>query len=439
MVEANLGERIAVIGAGISGLTAAYTLRQQGHCPVVFEASDYVGGRIKSFRRNDFLYDVGAFIYLGSYSDALALMKEVGLESELGKFGAYGAMPRGGELHYLNMSQPLKTALTSKYISVGSKAKLLKLGAFLARNWKHLNYSDASGLATIDNDTVESFCKRELNAEIYHYIASVVIRGPWLSDPSQASIGQLLWTLKNFFKPHFYGLDSGMDALPRALAAQLDVRLNTPIMKVEKHVNKVIVESPDGSEQFDRAVITTTAPSALSLYPQMNGKARELYQNTNYICSVNTHIALSKCPENKATYIMASPKENVDFCGVIVDHLKANSRVPAGKGMLTAFCRHEWCLENLHTTNEEVLDKVLAMLEPYYGDLSNDVEDYEIGRWTEVVPIIPKGRFKAVAAYQRSIDPKDRVQLAGDIAPMGGVNAALVSGRNVAERMMAKV
>ena len=38
--------------------------------------------------------------------------------------------------------------------------------------------------------------------------------------------------MKNFFKPYFYGVDDGMDVLPKAIAAQLDVRLNTAVRNV---------------------------------------------------------------------------------------------------------------------------------------------------------------------------------------------------------------
>jgi len=68
------GARIAIVGAGIAGLTAAYRLKQAGHTPVVLESADYVGGRIQSVKRGDFLFDIGAFIYLGSYQQAIDLM-----------------------------------------------------------------------------------------------------------------------------------------------------------------------------------------------------------------------------------------------------------------------------------------------------------------------------------------------------------------------------
>lgn len=433
------GARIAVIGAGIAGLTAAYRLRQAGHTPVVLEAADYVGGRIKTVRRGDFVFDIGAFIYLGSYQQSIDLMREVGLSGAMDAFPAYGAMPRQGALNFLDFSKPLRTVLGTDYLSVGAKLKLSKLMWLLLRHWKDLNYEDATGIASIDVDSVQSYADRELSPELLEYVASVVVRGPWLANPRDASVAQLLWTMKNFFKPYFYGLDQGMDALPRALAATLDVRLDSPVSHVVDHGDAVEVSWESGgkaiNERFDACVITTTANVSLRIFPQVSGFVREFFKNTEYISSVNTHLALRKRPANPATYIMAAPSEQPELCGVIVDHLKARGRVPDGKGMITAFCRHEWCRAHLDTPDAQLIDQVLGFIKPYYGDLSADVEDAMIGRWERVVPIMAKGRFKQVAQYQRAIDPAARVQFAGDLAPIGGVNAALVSGDAAGRRI----
>ena len=442
MTQSSHAEKVAVVGAGIAGLTAAYRLKQAGVSPVIFEASDYVGGRIQSFQRGDFLFDVGAFIYLGSYLESIDLMHELGLENELGKFDAYGAMPRNGDLKFFDLNKPVRTILGTDYISTGSKFKALKLFWLLYKHWKDLNYLDATGIAEIDTDTVQSYCDRELNEELYQYLAAVVVRGPWLTDPAFTSVGQLLWTLKNFFKPYFYGLSSGMDALPRALASHLEVNLNTRVQNATNNGEQVELtyQDKDGNastEIFDRCLITTTTDQALSMYPQMTGIEREFYESTEYITSVNTHIGLSNRPSNPATYIMTSPKENEDLCGVIVDHLKADNRAPADKGQMTVFCRHQWCAANLESSNEDVLSQVLKFIEPYYGDLSNDIEDFEVGRWPMVVPIMRQGRFKQIAAYQQARDPSARVQFAGDLEPVGGVNAALASGQSAAARMIA--
>ncbi|WP_236977263.1 MULTISPECIES: NAD(P)/FAD-dependent oxidoreductase [Mycobacterium] len=432
--------RTAVVGGGIAGLAAARRIQRAGGTPVVFEAEDRVGGRIKTIRRDGFVYDVGAFIYLGSYAESAQEMREVGLGPQMHKFKAFGAMPRGGELNFLDLSKPL-SLLGTPYLSGRAKLKLAKLMIFLARHWKDLNYADASGVAAIDTDTVATYSRRELSEEILDYVAAVVVRGPWLSDPSYASVGQLLWTMKNFFKPYFYGLDDGMDALPRAMAAGLnDVRLATRVTNVTDAGDRVEVsfirDGREVTEEFANAVVTTPTAKALEIYPQISGFAREYYENTDYICSVNCHIALAERPSNPATYIMCSPREQPDLCGVIVDHLKANNRCPDGTGMITTFCRHEWCLDNLDSPDEKVIDSVLGFVKPYYGDLGSRVVDFEIGRWRNVVPIMRKGRFHAVDRFMRETDPAARVQLAGDIGPIPGVNGALVSGQAAGDRIV---
>lgn len=424
--------RVAVIGAGIAGLTAAYRIRQAGHTPVVIEAADYVGGRIKSVKRGDFLFDVGAFIYLGSYRQSIDLMREVGLGDRMSRHDAYGAMPRNGELNFLDFGKPVRTIVGTAYISASGKLKLLKLMALLFRHWKDLNYDDASGIAGVDVDSVQSYAERELGQELLDYVASVVVRGPWLASPERSSVAQLLWTMKNFFKPYFYGLDDGMDALPRALAAGLDVRLDSPVANVVDHGDSAEVtwteNGREQSERFDACIITTTTDATVKIFPQVSGFVREFFETNTYISSVNTHLALRRRPTNPATYIMCSAKEQRDMCGVIVDHLKANGRVPEGKGMITVFCRDEWCKAHLDAPDDIVIDQVLDFIKPYYGNISNQIEDVMIGRWERVVPIMSKGRFKQVARYQTKIDPGARVQFAGDLVPMGGVNAALVSG-----------
>jgi protoporphyrinogen/coproporphyrinogen III oxidase len=432
----------AIIGAGIAGVTAAHTLAKAGREPIIFERQDRVGGRVQTIKRGGFTFDIGAFIYLGSYTEAVEMMREVGLEGQMGKFPAYGAMPRDGKLHFLDLSKPVRTIGGTKYLSAASKVKLVRLLALLGRKWKDLNYHDASGVAAIDTETVSEYCRRELNEEILEYLAAVVVRGPWLHDPDYASLGLLLWTLKNFFKPYFYGLDDGMDALPKALSAGKQVKLGTPVTNVTDHGTHVEVtyveDGTERTERFANCVITTPADDALQIYPQMAGVQRSYYESTDYVASVNTHLALSRRPENPATYIMVSRRENPDLSGCIVDHLKARGRVPADKGMITVFCRHEWCVEHLDAPDQEILDQVFRFLHPYYGDLSETLEDHEIGRWRRVVPMMRTGRFKQIDAFLRSTDPRARVQLAGDLGPIPGVNAALVSGKAAAERIAAR-
>src|SRR6476619_3277262 len=42
--------KVIVLGAGMAGLTAAYELQRAGHEPIILEAQNRVGGRIKTLR-----------------------------------------------------------------------------------------------------------------------------------------------------------------------------------------------------------------------------------------------------------------------------------------------------------------------------------------------------------------------------------------------------
>ena len=50
---------VAIVGAGLTGLTAAYRLKQRGARVVVYEAGDRIGGSIKSERRDGYLAELG--------------------------------------------------------------------------------------------------------------------------------------------------------------------------------------------------------------------------------------------------------------------------------------------------------------------------------------------------------------------------------------------
>ena len=71
--------KIAVVGAGISGLTAAYRLTQAGHMVTVYEAADRPGGKIHSAREDGFLVEWAANGVLSGRTHVFDLAVELGL------------------------------------------------------------------------------------------------------------------------------------------------------------------------------------------------------------------------------------------------------------------------------------------------------------------------------------------------------------------------
>jgi phytoene dehydrogenase-like protein len=61
----NTSRPILIIGAGLAGLSAAAELNRLGHRPLVLEASDRIGGRLRTDRSAGFPMELGAQVLLG--------------------------------------------------------------------------------------------------------------------------------------------------------------------------------------------------------------------------------------------------------------------------------------------------------------------------------------------------------------------------------------
>src|ERR1700749_1983629 len=72
---------IAIIGAGITGLTTAFYLKRRGAAGTVYEGSGRVGGVIQSVRQDGFLAEAGPNTILETSPKITQLIRDAGLES----------------------------------------------------------------------------------------------------------------------------------------------------------------------------------------------------------------------------------------------------------------------------------------------------------------------------------------------------------------------
>src|SRR5262252_4105290 len=81
--------RVAVLGGGITGLAAAYRLRELAAAheipleTILLESSDRVGGALETIRKDGYLIETGADSILSEKRSALRLVKRLGLESDV--------------------------------------------------------------------------------------------------------------------------------------------------------------------------------------------------------------------------------------------------------------------------------------------------------------------------------------------------------------------
>ena len=126
---------VLIVGAGIAGLTAAKILKKAGKSFKIIEASDRIGGRVKTDEVDGFLLDRGFQVLLTAYPEAQHLLDYEALELCAFDPGALILTKKGISTVGDPIRKPssLISTIFSAVGTIGDKLRLLKLRAYLGR------------------------------------------------------------------------------------------------------------------------------------------------------------------------------------------------------------------------------------------------------------------------------------------------------------------
>ncbi|MBC7680903.1 MAG: FAD-dependent oxidoreductase, partial [Ferruginibacter sp.] len=181
--------RIAVVGAGWSGLAAAITATQAGHHATVFEASRAIGGRARALfdTKNTPPLDNGQHILIGAYTETLRLMRLVGVDIDqaLLRLPLTLLFPDGNGLQLPALPAPfdaLVGILRAQGWGWRDKAALLRtavgwqLGQFQCSPQKSVTHLCAALTPRVLNDLIEPLCVAALNTPADRSSGQVFLR-----------------------------------------------------------------------------------------------------------------------------------------------------------------------------------------------------------------------------------------------------------------------
>jgi oxygen-dependent protoporphyrinogen oxidase len=163
-----------VVGAGISGLVCAHTLRSSGVDAHVLEASQRPGGLIESLRKDGFLLELGPQSF--STTEPLhRLCQDLGIERQLVE--APPRVPRfvliAGALQPVPLSPPAFFA--SSLVSSATKWSILR---------------DIFGRSSppVEEESISAFVRRKFSAELLEKLAGPFVSGIYAGDPDKLSL-----------------------------------------------------------------------------------------------------------------------------------------------------------------------------------------------------------------------------------------------------------
>ncbi|KAG5222449.1 hypothetical protein OIU77_018674 [Salix suchowensis] len=96
--------KVAIIGAGLAGMSTAVELLDQGHEVDIYDSRSFIGGKVGSFvdRRGNHV-EMGLHVFFGCYNNLFRLMKKVGADKNLlVKDHTHTFVNKGGEIGELD-------------------------------------------------------------------------------------------------------------------------------------------------------------------------------------------------------------------------------------------------------------------------------------------------------------------------------------------------
>src|SRR5688572_24853041 len=188
---------VVVIGAGISGLAAAYELQRRGATVRIVESSDRAGGVIDTERRDGWVIDGGPDSILVQKPAAVALCRELGIADRLihtlPPRTAY--VVRDGRLHpiaegsFLGFPISLKALATTSLFTIGGRLRMAGEMLIPRRSGD-------------EDESVASFVRRRFGDEAVDYIADPLLAGIHAGDADRLSMRALFPRLVDAERQH---------------------------------------------------------------------------------------------------------------------------------------------------------------------------------------------------------------------------------------------
>jgi oxygen-dependent protoporphyrinogen oxidase len=434
-----------VIGAGITGLTAALRLHQRGVDVTVLERDEWIGGRMVCTRRDGFAINRASGILPGSYGQIRTLIRELGLEDRTELISTEFAIPVAGKTHRLRTygAGMLVDAIRTRLLSPRSKLLMGRLlrDAYRARNG--LLYEDPTAGLPYDIESAADYCRRRLNEEILDRVVDPVVRGMFLVDADQVSVVDLLFMISRILGRGQLQYEGGIDFVVQAIAERVEVLTGATVAPIEAGDDGVEVSwSRDGeehSERFDGCVIAVSGPEVTALHPGLDARAREIIDGFGWSDSIVGHFALRSRPAESALLTAIPGSEREELSLVVFHDAVAPDCIPPGKGLVSGYWMADWSSARMERSDDELMPDLLDGMEQFVPGIAELVEFSIIDRWRPVVMRCEPGIYSRLAELDDRLAARDRVQLAGDFFGYGSTNRCSITGERAAGRLAATI
>ena len=252
-------KQIAIIGAGVGGMAAAYDFIQAGDRVVIFEASDAPGGLASGFRKEGWKWSVERFYHHWFTSDKhmFGLLHELGLDSKIvikrpvtvmyfkGKFYPFDSIPAAILYPGLGWGiNKIRFGLVGLYLRLTS-------------NWKPM-----------EKTTVDAWMRKWAGDKVYREMWEPMVVGKFGERYASQVNMAWLWARLHARTTQLATYEGGFQQFAEDFAGKLldmgvEIRYKTPVQQIKSTGDGVAITTSSGEEHFD-LVLVTSSPALLA-------------------------------------------------------------------------------------------------------------------------------------------------------------------------------
>ena len=446
-------KRIAIVGGGIVGLTAAQALAARGASVTVYEAGSEVGGAITTVREGEWLVEGGPNTLLLRDNSCDSLFSDLQLDGDM-----VLANPEAARRFIVRYGKPqalpssLWGAITTPIFRFHGKLRVL-LEPLITQN------------RTNPDEMLDSFARRRVGQEFLDYAVNPFIGGVYSCSPEELCVRHALPRLWRLEQNHgslvagtialmrarkksgvktqsrLVSFREGLAVLPKALARSLGpaVRLGARVdtirrnegWRVTGHCNQEPFE-----ETFDRVLLCTTAAAAASI--EIEGAQPLAALQTMPYTSV-TSVALGFERADVAHPLdgfgmLVPAKEGRKILGTLFSSTLFGGRAPKGKVLLTTFVGGRQP-EIASLPDDELLTTILGELAEILGVRGAPVFT-RITRWPRAIPKYGAEFSRYLLLMEQFETDHPGLYIAGHMRNGISLPDCINAGRTAAERVM---
>lgn len=306
--------KIAVVGTGVAGLTSAYLLSKTHHVDV-FEANGYVGGHTATVDIDGLAIDTGFIVFNDrTYPRFRHLMREIGVSWQDTEMSFSVHNPDTG-LEYNGHS--LATLFAQKRNLFSPRFyKMLNDIVRFNKAAKAKYDSQQGNVDTLDDTTLNEFVASlqlgDMFKENYLYPMCAAIWSATLKDAAQFPLGFFLRFFMNHGllnisdRPQWAVIKGGSRSYiaPLTHSFKDNIHLNTPIVRVVRQQDQVLLTTGDGRTlAYDHVVLACHSDQALAMLEDASADEQAVLGAIGYQANeVVLHNDEAMLPKRKAAW-----------------------------------------------------------------------------------------------------------------------------------------